>query len=84
MNFKFIKINAETIIGENEEMDKMFLEYLEEYSITQKPTEEKGENGYPVVEYEGGPISLKNMLAEKFGMEREEIQQLYPQLDEQQ
>jgi hypothetical protein len=82
MDFRFVKIKVETVLGENESMDKMFFEYLDEYSITHKMDEAKGDNGCPIVEYEGGPISLYNMLKEKFGMEREDIEQSYPQLNE--
>lgn len=82
MEFRILTIKVETILGETESTDKTFFEYLYEYSIEHKLTDELGEFGYPVVEYQGGPISLANMLREKFGMERDEIDQLYPQLNE--
>jgi len=83
MEFNLIKIEIETVLGEDEEMDLRFFEYLDEYSIVYKLNESKGENGCPIVEYEGGPISLANMLREKFGMEKQDIQEIYPQLNEQ-
>lgn len=82
MNFTLIKIKVETVIGTNDNIDSLFFEYLDEYSISYKVMEENGNNGYPIIEYEGGPISLKNMLMEKFGMDRDEIDQNYPLLNE--
>ena len=75
-----VKIKQETVIGETPEFDKVFFEYLDEYSITYKVLEEKGEFGYPLVEYEGGPISLGNMLREKFGLGVEDIAQNHPEI----
>jgi len=79
MDYKFITIKTETIIGENENIDKSFFEYLDEYSISHKILEERGEQGWPVIEYTGGPIALGNMLSEKFGMNNQDIIQSYPQ-----
>jgi hypothetical protein len=83
MNFSIKKIKVETVVGSNENMDSVFFEYLNEYSISYKINEDLGENGYPIIDYEGGPISLTNMLKEKFGMEKDEIEKNYPDLNEQ-
>ena len=72
-------IEVPTILNENELADKIFYDYLEEYSIEHKVVNEEE---YPLVEYTGGVISLTNMLKEKFGYTKEEIQEYYPQLTE--
>ena len=41
---------------------------------------EKEEGRWPSVEYTGGPLSITNMLKERFGMEQEEIEELYPEI----
>jgi len=71
------RANVITVLGENEEMDKLFLEYLDEYSITHKIIEE---NEWPLVEYIGGQISLTNMLKEKFGKDDDEIENLIEEI----
>ena len=72
-------IEVPTVLNENEIADKIFYDYLEEYSIEHKVVNEEE---YPLVEYTGGVISLTNMLREKFGYTKEEIQEYYPQLTE--
>lgn len=72
-------IEVPTVLNENEIADKIFYDYLEEYSIAHKVVNEEE---YPLVEYTGGVISLTNMLREKFGYTKEEIQEYYPQLTE--
>lgn len=79
MNFTTHTIELETVLGENDEFDNSFFAYLEEYSIDYE-IGDKGESGYPVVKYVGGPIALSNMLKERFGYEDYELQSLYPQL----
>ena len=80
MNYQIHKITIETCLGEDPELDASFFSYLDEYSITHTLTEDKGESGYPMFEYSGGPISLSNMLVEKFGIPIEEIPESYPNL----
>ena len=36
MDFKFVTVTADTVLGENDEFDKSFFEYLDEYSISHK------------------------------------------------
>ena len=72
-------IEVPTVLNENEIADKIFYDYLGEYSIAHKVVNEEE---YPLVEYTGGVISLSNMLREKFGYTKEEIQEYYPQLTE--
>ena len=84
LNYKTVTIKVTTVLGENEDMDKSFFEYLDEYSITHKICGRVNEQEeWPVVEYTGGPISLKSMLKERFGMEQNEILDLYPELNPQ-
>ena len=82
MDFKFVTVSLETVLGENEEFDKSFFAYLEEYSISHKMTETEENSKFPKVEYTGGPISITNMLKERFGMSQEEIDELYPEINE--
>jgi hypothetical protein len=79
MDFKFVTVTVDTVLGENDEFDKSFFEYLDEYSISHKILE-NGEGKWPSVEYTGGPLSITNMLKERFGMEQEEIEELYPEI----
>jgi hypothetical protein len=74
---KEFKIKLTTVMGEDDLTDSLFLQYLDEYSISYKILDEK-ELGYPVVEYTSGPISLRNMMMERFGFEREDISENYP------
>lgn len=67
------KVSVETVLGENEDIDKGFFDYLEEYSIDYVIEEKEIDRQWPIVEYRGGMISLTNMLKERFGMEDEEI-----------
>lgn len=80
-NSNKVRVKVETVLGD-EAMDSLFFNYLEEYSIEHRITEDKGESGFPLVEYTGGPVALTNMLREKFGMEREDINQIYPDINE--
>ena len=52
MDFKFVTVTADTVLGENDEFDKSFFEYLDEYSISHKILE-KNEGRWPSVEYTG-------------------------------
>lgn len=80
MNFNFVTVTVDTVLGENEEFDKSFFEYLDEYSISHKVLESNEGNEWPSVEYTGGPLSITNMLKERFGMEENEINELYPEI----
>jgi hypothetical protein len=80
MNFNFVTVTVDTVLGENEEFDKSFFEYLDEYSISHKVLENEEGNNWPSVEYTGGPLSITNMLKERFGMVQEEIDELYPEI----
>jgi hypothetical protein len=79
MDFNFVTVTVETVLGENEEFDKSFFEYLEEYSISHKILEKEGSQ-WPSVEYTGGPLSITNMLKERFGASEDEINELYPEI----
>jgi hypothetical protein len=79
MNYPLVTIEVDTVIGEDENLDKKFFEYLEEYSISYKIGEDKG-SGWPSVEYTGGPIALSNMLKERFGFSIEDIDELFPDI----
>lgn len=78
---KLTTITIQTVLGENEDFDTLFFQYLDEYSIEYKvlPT---GDEKYPLVEYTSGPIALGNMLRERFGYDRYEIEEKYPELIE--
>jgi hypothetical protein len=76
MNLATIKV--QTVLNENEDFDRLFFEYLDEYSIDHKVIE--SEEKYPMVEFTGGIISLSNMLKERFGYTNEEIKETYPEL----
>ena len=67
-----VKIEVQTVLNENEDFDRLFFEYLDEYSIEHKVLE--SEEKYPMVEFTGGIISLNNMLRERFGYTKEEIE----------
>lgn len=83
-------IAVPTVLNENADADKAFFEYLDEYSIAHKILDEDEKidyaafnlEGYPLVEYKGGVISLSNMLKERFGYTKEEIEEHYPELSE--
>lgn len=79
MNYLTHKISVETYM-DNNEGDDLFFSYLDEYSIDFRITESLGPSGFPIIEYTGGPISLHNMLSEKFGMSPEEIGEAYPEV----
>jgi hypothetical protein len=73
-----VKIEIQTVLNENEDFDRLFFEYLDEYSIDHKVLE--SEEKYPMVEFSGGVIALSNMLRERFGYTKEEIEETYPEL----
>jgi hypothetical protein len=77
---KRVKISKTTFLGEDPQMDKEFLNYLEYLEIENKIVESSSE--WPVVEYEGSPYDLKNMLDSRFGMSQSEIREEFPQLFE--
>lgn len=83
MIFKFVTVKVDTVLGENEEFDKSFFEYLDEYSISHKILESEG-GQWPSVEYTGGPLAITNMLKERFGMEEIEIDVEYPEIKQNQ
>lgn len=82
------KIAVPTVLNESEELDRIFFEYLEEYSISHKVLDDDKTldysqfvlEGYPLVEYVGGVVSLTNMLKERFGYTTEDIKENYPEL----
>lgn len=78
-NYKIFKIQLETVYGQSSEMDSYFTEYLDEYSIAHVVLESEGRE-FPLIEYSGGPISLSNMLKEKFGYSMEEIRVQFPEI----
>ena len=79
MTYSDHTISIETVLGDNDEFDNSFYAYLDEYSI-HYAVGDIGDSGYPVVEYTGGPIALCNMLKARFGLEQQEIQELYPNI----
>lgn len=83
-NYKLFTISLETVWGNDRVMDKAFTDYLDEYSIVYKvaDSETPTENGWPLLEYTAGPIALANMLQEKFGYNREDIEQQFPEIVE--
>lgn len=81
-NYQLITIELETIYGENPTMDEVFNAYLDEYSIAHKVLETDSPTEWPILQYTGGPISLSNMLQERFGYTQEEIKTSFPQLFE--
>ena len=80
MDFRFITVTIDTVLGENNEFDKSFFEYLDEYSISHTILEYE-EGTWPAVEYTGGPLSITNMLRERFGMTDKEINEMYPEIN---
>jgi len=84
MVFKFLTVKVDTVLGENDELDRSFFEYLDEYSISYKVLENKGGGQWPQVEYTGGPLAIINMLKERFGMEEIEINVMYPEIKQNQ
>ena len=84
MVFKFVTVKVDTVLGENDELDKAFFEYLDEYSISHKVLESEEGGQWPQVEYTGGPLSITNMLKERFGMEEIEIDEMYPEIKQNQ
>lgn len=80
ISYQLQTIEVETYLGENEDQDSAFLAYLEEYSISYEIKKTIGSGNYPIVSYTGGPVSLKNMLKERFGMGDSEIASYYPEI----
>ena len=80
MDFRFVTVTVDTVLGENNDFDKSFFEYLDEYSISHKILE-YGEGKWPSVEYTGGTLSITNMLMERFGMSDKEINEMYPEIN---
>jgi len=80
MSHNKVTIKVETILGENEDFDKSFFEYLEEYYIEYKINEKEDGEKWPKVEYTGGPIAIGNMLKERFGYLDHEIYESYPEI----
>lgn len=83
-DYKLVTIEVETVFGKNQREDKYFTDYMEEYSIVWQliETETPTQSGWPLMQYTGGPISLKNMLREKFGFTQEEVLSSFPQIAE--
>lgn len=82
MNFKKVTVKLETVLGENEDFDKSFFEYLDEYSIEHRILEKEEGQKWPTVEYTGGPVSIGNMLKERFGYSEYEISDFYQEIKE--
>lgn len=79
---ELVTIKIQTILGENKEFDALFFQYLDEYSIEYNMLPMEDDEKYPMVEYTSGPIALNNMLRERFGYDRYEIEEKYPELIE--
>jgi hypothetical protein len=79
---ELITITIQTVLGENEEFDTLFFQYLDEYSINRKIMPLSEGEQYPMVEYTSGPIALNNMLKERFGYDGYEIAEKFPELIE--
>ena len=78
---KIISIIKETVIWDNENNDKLFFDYCDEYSIEYKIIKENLKpDAYPDIEFKSGPVSLNNMLKERFGYTEEEINADFPQI----
>ena len=75
-----IKIVRSTFLGENENLDKEFFEYLEFMGISHSVAGPEEDIEWPLVEYEGTPHDLKTMLSSRFGMDLESMKEEYPEL----
>jgi hypothetical protein len=80
-----LTINVVTALYDDPIIDQAFFDYLNEYSIdheiiSEPEGPEPQEKKYPEVRYTGGPISLRNMLRERFGYTRDDIEAFYPEL----
>jgi|LauGreStaDraftv2_3_1035109.scaffolds.fasta_scaffold164096_1 hypothetical protein len=74
-------VRLATVIGEDEDYDKIFYDYLEVYGISHRVVKESDKsNKYPEIEYTGNETEIKHMLTEKFGFSREDFESLYPDL----
>lgn len=82
MDFKWETILLETIFGENEDGDQVFLAYLQKNGIAYERTDDRGSAGWPVLKFIGQPDKLQLLLYEKFGLSEWEIQEQFPQLNE--
>lgn len=76
---KKVKISRPTFIGVDPDIDKEFKEFLD-FMVISFEIKEEEEGEWPVVEYEGNPYDISNMLASRFGMSDTEIKEEYPQL----
>ncbi len=83
-DYKLVTIELQTVFGKDSRQDKYFTDYLEEYSIVWRVVEDENRaaDTWPVLQYMGGPISLTNMLREKFGFTHDEIATQFPQIAE--
>lgn len=75
---KRTKISRSTFIGVDPQVDKEFKDFLNYLEIEMRVIEDEGE--WPLVEYEGNPYDIKNVLISRFGMTEREIKEEYPQL----
>jgi hypothetical protein len=83
-DYKLVTIELQTVFGQDQRQDKYFTDYLEEYSIVWRVVEDETRSAdtWPMLQYMGGPISLTNMLREKFGFTHDEIATQFPQIAE--
>jgi len=82
---RILSINVVTALYDDPAIDQAFFDYLNEYSIdheiiAEPEGPEPQEKTYPEVRYTAGPRALKNMLRERFGYTREDIEGTYPEL----
>jgi hypothetical protein len=82
MEYQWKTILLETIFGENEEGDQVFIEYLKENGIAYERTEASGSAGWPILKFTGLPAKLEELLYQKFGLQEWEIGEQYPNLNE--
>ncbi len=80
ISYQLHTVEIQTYLGEDEDQDSAFLAYLEEYSISYEIKKKLDSEDYPTVTYTGGPVSLRNMLKERFGMDDSEIDSHYPEI----
>lgn len=82
MDYKWTTVLRETIFGDNEEGDQVFLAYLQKHGIAYERTDDNGSEGWPILKFIGQPDKLQMLLYEKFGLNEWEIQDQYPDLNE--
>jgi hypothetical protein len=73
-----VKISRSTFMGQDPKSDEEFKEFLEYLNVEMSILESEGE--WPLVEYEGHPYDIKNVLLSRFGMSESEMKEEYPQL----